>query len=550
VAKLSFSEVKEAFPAPTFRRYQLEVLKRITELFNSDYRVVILSAPTGSGKSYINAAFCKLMKSFYATPQLNLIDQIMRDKYLGEKYFVEIKGRQNYRCHYDEEATVDVGVCVRTKFVCLKTEVCPYWIQKMRAIRSQSVIFSLAYLILEGSGGDQVPPFLGKRELCVLDESHNLDRHIINQVSLEVSPFTIPERVYEKIKEQIPKIRDIVDARALINLVSKMLDYELAQIQITLEGEEISIHDAQMKNKMEEFKKLAEIFLESESPSNEWVYDVKWITYKGKAEKKLILQPLYAKHFAPDLVWDKAEYFIVSSATILNTNIYSRGNFISETGMDLVFRGDQIKVLEVPSTFPKENRPIVPMWEKTGKMTKEKVEENLPKTIEVVKEIMKIEGLEKKCCVHCHSYEIAEKFAELCRRDPLLKDRIISHNSLDRKEKYEEWLQSRGKIFISVAFEEGYDWVGELCDYQILLKVPFLDIEDKRVARRLELKHWNWYYLEALKETIQAYGRAIRSAEDRKRFYVLDESFKNLVRRTRKYMPKWFQEVIPEEVLE
>jgi Rad3-related DNA helicase len=343
-------------------------------------------------------------------------------------------------------------------------------------------------------------------------------------------------------------MRDTMDVRALISLINKMLDYELAQIQMTLEGEEISIYDAQMKNKMEEFKKLAEIFLESESPSNEWVYDVKWITYKGKAERKLVVQPLYAKHFAPDLVWDKADYFIVSSATILNTDIYSRGNFISETGMDLAFRGDQIKVLEVPSTFPKENRPVVPMWEKTGKMTKEKVEENLPKTIEVVKEIMKIEGLDKKATVHCHSYEMAEKFAELCRKDPLLKDRIITHNSIDRKEKYEEWLQSRGKIFISVAFEEGYDWVGELCDYQILLKVPFLDLEDKRVARRLELNHWNWYYLEALKETIQAYGRAVRSAEDKKKFYVLDESFKNLIKRTKKWAKKWFLEAIPEWV--
>jgi hypothetical protein len=42
----------------------------------------------------------------------------------------------------------------------------------------------------------------------------------------------------------------------------------------------------------------------------------------------------------------------------------------------------------------------------------------------------------------------------------------------------------------------------------------------------------------------------IRSAENKKKFYVVDESFENLMRKTRKYLPDWFKEVIPKEVLE
>lgn len=105
-------EVLEAFSSRNFRKYQKETLIAMNEAFNSGYKAILLDAPTGAGKSMLNAAFCNIWKSFYATPQLALIDQIIKDKFLKGN-FVEIKGRQNYSCYYDPIATCDVGLCQR-----------------------------------------------------------------------------------------------------------------------------------------------------------------------------------------------------------------------------------------------------------------------------------------------------------------------------------------------------------------------------------------------------------------------------------------------------
>lgn len=100
-------------------------------------------------------------------------------------------------------------------------------------------------------------------------------------------------------------------------------------------------------------------------------------------------------------------------------------------------------------------------------------------------------------------------------------------------------------MFVSVAFNEGQDWKYDLCSAQILLKVPYPDLGDERVKKRLDLGHHKWYNNKAMLEVIQAYGRAIRAEDDNARFYVVDGSFKGLVRKSWSFIPVWFKEALP-----
>jgi len=530
-------EVIDLFPAPKFRKYQRNTLIKINEAFNSGVKVVLLEAPTGFGKSIVNTTFCLAYKpSFYVTPQLNLIDQMVNDPYL-KGLLTPIKGRQNYRCVYDPYSTVDVGVCQRVRnFDCPKTEKCPYWIAKIKALNSPVALMSFSYFILEDYSANPMYKF-GNRNMLVLDEAHDLDMQLLKHISLTVSPWNIPYSVYAKVEHRIRDFESLDDVRGFMRVLTDILKARYTTYeQMTLSGVELTVEDVKQRNKIEDFIRVAEnFFLTNERV--EWVWQVGWTTYRGKKHKTLTLMPVFARYFEPEMVWSRAKYFIISSATILDPYI-----FVYENGMDRVFKNDEVLYIRVPSTFPPENRPIVDATEEVGKLTNDVRDENLPKAVRVLEKILDLEE-GNNVAVHCRSYDMMQKILELI--DDKYKPRLIHHRSENRKEAYERWKNSKGKVFLCVAFEEGYDWVGDICRAQVLFKVPYLDTQDKRVARRLELKLWKWYYTEAIRESIQAYGRAVRSEDDYATFYVIDGSFPRLLRQTRRILPKWFRDALP-----
>lgn len=532
------NEVLKAFPANTFRKYQKETVLKIANAFNSGVKCVLLDAPTGSGKSYINATFCRLMQSFYCTPQLTLIDQLKADKNLNG-VFVDIKGKQNYVCYHDEQRTCNIGLCKQYKdFKCDKSKVCPYWIQKLKALSANTALMSFAYFVLEGKTETQFS--FGKRKLLVLDESHSIDRHIGEHVNLSISPYSLPHEFYEEVRKSIPdKFKDMNDLKYFIQAtlkIAEMRDKEYSYVQTTLTG--LSLGMTIAKIKLEDFISKANAMLETLSET-EWVWNISFVTYSGFPCKTILAQPLYSKTFMKRMVWDRADYFIISSATLQPVQL-----FISETGLDRYMKLNEVLHLKVPSTFPPENRPIIDVAQ--GKLTKDMKEVNLPQAVKMLEAIIEQEK-GNNIAVHARSYEFARQIEMMI--DPKYKPLLITHNTENRDEKLQEWKDARnsgGKVFVCVAFTEGQDWRYDICRAQVLFKVPFPDITDKKVARRLELHQWNWYRYIAMRECVQAYGRAVRSETDHARFYIIDSSFWGLISACWSNVPDWFKEVVPE----
>ena len=527
--------VLSLFPAKSFRKYQKETLEKIVDELQTGVKCILLSAPTGFGKSPINITFCRAFdNAFYTTPQLTLIDQIQRDKLVG-KYVTEIKGRQNYLCKYDPAATCDIGLCKRLKdFSCQKVEVCPYWLQKLKALKAHTALMSFAYFLLEGRTETEYS--FRRRELLVLDESHSIDRHVINHISLTVSPWSITFELYKKFSNLVGNVQGMSDVISLVSAIKNLAEQSVEEvvIQTTLTGGELSITQATNNRRLEDFISNADMFLNSEE-STEWVWQIVWTSYHGNNYPKLIVQPLYAREFMLDMIWSRAKYYIVSSATLLNIPL-----FVHETGLDKALKKDEILHINIPSTFPPENRPIIDRT--NGKLTRSEREKNIYPAVKILERILDQES--GNIAVHLHSYEMLISVANLI--DSKYKERLVTHTPGTRQEALELWKNSHGKVFLCVSFEEGQDWYNPICDAQVLFKVPFLDINDKRVAARLEKHNWSWYYNEALKTTIQSYGRAVRSPTDKARYYVIDASFIDLIRRCKKDVPAWIKEVLPE----
>jgi ATP-dependent DNA helicase DinG len=521
--ELTVDDVLDNFPTPSLRRFQKEIVTDAVEAFQAGKKCIILAAPTGFGKSYVNATFASVARSFYATPQLALIDQIMSDAKLQSR-FVEIKGRQNYRCYHQSHRSVYVGKCVTEDYACPERfQLCPYWIQKVKALNAQSVLLSFAYLAGESQTEGLTDTYLGTRNLLILDEAHNIEEQCLNQISLRISPYTIPVDVYNRILPQMRQIKTETQLKEFLRGLEQQLRKILERSKNIFETTGLSVGEATDRENIERYLANYKLY---ESSKSEWIWQLQ--------NDHLILQPVFAREFMKELVWKRGKYYIVSSATILDPKQYAE-----LTGLTDLLQQDEICFLQAPSIFPVENRPIIDTT--VGPLSREGWEDNKLNALRVIEEILRKE--KGNVAIHCHSYHHQLWLVQNVSED--LKPRLIVHTSRNREEKLEEWKHSRGKVFVSVAFSEGQDWKYDVCTAQILLKVPYPDLSDKRVKRRLELGYRQWYNNQAMLEVIQAYGRAIRAEDDEARFYLVDGSFTRLVKNCWRFIPVWFREALP-----
>ena len=522
--ELTTREVLRRFPSSSLRPHQKETVEHIVEAFNSGKKCVILTAPTGFGKSYVNSSFTSVTRSFYATPQLALIDQMLRDQSLRGR-FVEIKGRRNYSCYHAPQRGVNLGRCVTEGYDCKERfEICPYWKQKGIAIKAPAVLLSFAYLVAEGQTEGHSENYLGTRTLLVLDEAHNIEEECLNHVSVNVTPFTIPHEVYGKVIPQLRQVKTEKQLDELLEIIELSLKAQLEQAREIAENTGLSVIQAEDIERIGRYLEAYQLYKSSKS---EWVWQIKG--------DQLLVQPLFAREFMKELLWKRAEHYIISSATILNPQEY-----LELTGLLNVLKEDEISILpQLPSTFPVENRSVIDRT--VGPLSRAGWQENMPKAVRAVEEILREE--KGNVAIHCHSYEHQRTLFDNLPED--LKQRLIIHSRRDREERLREWMQSRGRVFVSVAFNEGQDWKYDVCDAQILLKVPFPDLGDKRVKRRLDMGRQQWYNNQAMLEVIQAYGRAVRAEDDKARFYIVDGSFQRLVSNCWQFIPEWFKEVLP-----
>ena len=97
---ISVKEYFENFPHTSFRNNQDNVIRQISEAFNSDCKYVILEAPTGFGKSAIAMTVARTLgSSFVCTATKDLQTQ-----YTYDYGFLKVaKGKNNFQCRVKED---------------------------------------------------------------------------------------------------------------------------------------------------------------------------------------------------------------------------------------------------------------------------------------------------------------------------------------------------------------------------------------------------------------------------------------------------------------
>ena len=527
------------FPAPAFRKHQESTINQIQKLLEGDTKVVLLSAPTGSGKSFILSSLCQWSESsYYATPQILLVEQIEKDSMLKGR-FAPIKGRSNYQCldecgrcvgHYDcvspcpQKLNCSNARCLRQKNYDCRAS-CPYGDARDAAQAHHNVLTTMAYLLtMRLSGNDFVEgesePGWTRRKLLVLDEGHNVEKWVQNAISFKIEDIKKHPASFEEAVELAITAQEGATALA-------------ARLKIKMESPSGVSMDEYRKMKYAEavVHKIDHLVHDTEHGDYDWVhYCQTEKDWHGKDINVVEYKPVTVGRYCHAL-WKLADRVIIASGTILNPSLFLWG-----LGLD----AERAAMVEVPSTFPPENHKVVDAT--VGKMTYSNMEENRPKMLTMLDRILKIES-GKRGIIHLPGYNHARYIEEHMSDD--MKKRFVFHQSKDRNAAYKNWLDDgrNDSVLVAVNMFEGIDLKDERCRFTALAKCPYADLSDVYVTTRKSYGNGNdWYLVGALTSLIQATGRIIRSAEDWGTCYIIDQSIIDAVNRGRRWMPKWFMD--------
>jgi Rad3-related DNA helicase len=257
---------------------------------------------------------------------------------------------------------------------------------------------------------------------------------------------------------------------------------------------------------------------------------------------KFTVKELYAKRTFHNIIKPMANRFLFMSSTILN-----KDGFCRDLGIDPA----EAAFLSLDSEFEVSHRRVI--YKPAAKMSYG-WDSSEPKRVagrgRMSKSIQNILELHKDVSgiIHTGSFKLSKWVLDELESNT--SHMILNHNPVpgeiikrdDVIAEYIENAKDRPTILVSPSITEGLDLKHDLGRFAIFAKVPYPNLGDAWVKRRMEISS-QWYQRQTLKEMIQGSGRICRDHSDWGFTYILDESFGFLYNKTRHSMiPHWWEE--------
>lgn len=533
-------------PGKAPRPEQITAIKETEREFRSGKSFVAIQAPTGSGKSYIAIAIARELAARGGKTHLITAQKILMSQYSKEfpsPILEPIQGRSNYPCNYDSFKYKDAsrGYCRSSKKKgliqeCLKygsveaansfvlpvdAHKCDYWHQLAAAIESPITLYNFHSFLFQ-----QRLERFGKRNLLIIDEAHNTEGVLLGFVQILFSDKLL-RLLGIKLDLSLQNAKAVVawlEKERVVGRIKKAVGDK--------DGESVSedVPEGLTASENDQLKELLGRIddLQRYLDLTDWVVDVTEDPIEndfGDRTRKLRIRPVFIGAFTKELIWSKADQVIAMSATILDAKTWARNLGIS---------GKSLGFVDIPSSFPVENRPIV--REYAGNLGWKTLEATLPNLYATVGRILDRHAGQRGI-IHGHS-------ERLCRliRDNVRDPRIIHLDMFANRDK-SAMLRAHDarpdSVLLASGFHEGVDLADDKARFQMIAKVPWPGTEDKFVKARMAIDGSYLAFQTALK-LVQSYGRACRHDKDTAITYVLDSGFDGFLSRCAWLLPKWF----------
>lgn len=517
----------------SFRPHQVAAIREIVDAFDS-VDVVLLDAPTGSGKTVIGETVRRLLKkkAIYTCSSKSLQDQFVNDF----PYAKVLKGRSNYPTERypkrylvgqewkDEHLSAADCNWTRDKLRCdwcSSKGRCPYEVAKKSALGAAVAVLNTSYWLTETNGPGRFTQ--NDHDLVIFDEADTLESNLMGFVSVEIADRRMKKYGWEPPEK--------------VTVPSSWIDW-CDEMVIAVSGEIGKIPEFTTDVKAERerrylvglYEKIHFVRAGLDEEGNSWVYTGK---KRGESYIDVSFKPSRVDAFGKELVWGNGKKFLLMSATMI-----SGQEMMESLGYDRDW-----SMVRMSNTFPVKNRKVV--FDPAANMSRKGGQESRDKLVEKVREILDRHPTER-VLIHSVSYDLTKGIVDglkECDRP------VFSYtNASGRDQALAEYSKTVGSVLVAPSMERGIDLPGDLCRVQIIAKVPFPYLGDRQVNARLYSKGGQvWYSVQAIRALVQMSGRAIRSETDWAATYILDSQFREQLwfkGNGRGLFPRWFVEAI------
>ena len=522
----------------SWRSSQWDSVQRI---INSSKRFVAIAAPTGFGKSLSAFAAATLGgRTVILTATKGLQDQL-RDDF--ESISDDIRGLNNYLCPIPDRLGIPKDTAVadapcQCGYNCgLKRGGCGYYDLYRHAQSSGIVVTNYQCWLYDGAkeSADRGDLQYGLPVTGTVDEiSKSIERQKVRMLiadecsdaSEQLSMFLGVEfsrRECLGIKLDWPDSGLTVDdwqqwAMKWIPPVDGRL--AIAEERVKLNGgkgwaKEIK-HLRDMKRKLDRLVGM--------QADDGWIMNEQDV--EGRSMTGVRFDPLSPARYAEQALWRGIDKVVLVSATVR-----------PKTAELLGIKPSELEFVEYDSSFDVKRRPVI--FVPTVRMDyRTEQDDHAMKWLLNKLDSMIGARLDRKGIIHAVSYKRARFIKDNSQYGHLM----MVHDSRTRAQVVEEFRRREAPaILVSPSVDTGYDFHGDQCRYQLIIKIPFASVQNKVVkARQDRDKEYGMYM--AAQTIVQMTGRSVRSESDWSETILTDSQAEWFIPRIRKFLPRWWME--------
>lgn len=554
-------QILEAYVALGFqpRGKQVEHIDIVLRAFlDEGFTTVVLSAPTGTGKSIIGAVVAETIHqmvfpdaqagaSFLLSPTNVLSEQYHKTFQEGrdplDTRFRMLKGAANFECGALSTAAEPqnaencaIRIFQKEKMLDIIQEHCDgcaFALQRRLKDRARHLITNYSYYFIDRLWAQQ----MAKRTVAVFDEAHMLNDLFTEHNAIHFSDSKL-KKMAEEITEHlslgastdvfrtIKTVRTdlmngkIVDEtytqylRLLHNMYNQVFDAAEAAVERSIGNQSKYLALNKLKKKFHGLGcKIDDLFKYGYPHAFEYK---ERNPKQGQHEDEVSVKPIFVGDMFEQLV--NAEFNLLMSATI--SEQYAKRTLTLENS----------KHIRLPPSFPPENKQIV-------FFKPQNLNYNTLKDPKIAKQ------LQATCYqIAAHHVSKGERGIVLAPSFALVQGIVQTFDAMELPAKIYE--HQRGEklatvlerfknhsggpaILLTPSGFEGLDLPGDMSRFQIILKAPFGSLGEARMKKILA--HYpDIYSLLCTMKLVQGAGRSVRGPDDYATTYMLDTNIQRL----------------------